>query len=176
MTSSTMLGAVLVLATSMTLGARAVPGLAGEPTWEEHVRAMDFAIAAGDALQAQHELQRAYVVATGSRRWEALLAVGDASRRCAQVPGAQARAVQWARRSYLAAMFRARDARALDGIAAAVEGFAALGDHDIVVQGLRMADGVARRHGNANDIARVHALAERLAERSLVSGELRLDP
>jgi len=41
-----MLEAVLVLVTSMTLGARAVPGAAGERTWEEHVRAMDAAIAA----------------------------------------------------------------------------------------------------------------------------------
>jgi len=170
------LGAALLISTSVTLGIDSRARAAGEPAWNDALQSVDNAIAAGDAGEAQRAFLRAYAAAIGSRRWEAMLAVGDAARRVADVNGARASGIQWARRCYLTALFRARDARALDGVVDAVERFARLGDRDTVTQGLRMADAMARQRADAGGLTRVRALAERIGEHPMVSGDLRAEP
>ena len=176
MNCSMIFGAALLVSISTTLAIDSRAGAAGATAWTDELQAVDDAIAARDAGKAQRALQRAYVAAVASRRWDAMLAVGDAARRLAEVGGSRAGGIQWARRCYLAALFRARDVRALDGVAEAVERFAGLGDRDIVIQGLRIADGLARQRADTSSLTRVHALAERLAEHPLVSGDLRVEP
>ena len=134
MNCSMIFGAALLVSTSTTLAIDSRAGAAGAPAWTDELQAVDDAIAARDAGKAQRALQRAYFAAVASRRWDAMLAVGDAARRLAEVGGSRAGGIQWARRCYLAALFRARDVRALDGVAEAVERFAGLGDRDIVME------------------------------------------
>ena len=63
--------------------------------------------------------------------WHPLLRTGDLARERGDAPAA--------RRAYLAGLFRARGDRSVEGVLRAAEGFAALGDQDVVDQALRMA-------------------------------------
>jgi hypothetical protein len=67
-----------------------------------------------------------------------------------------------ARQAYLDALFCARDRRSVDGVLRAAEAFAALGDRDVVVQSLRIADVLADAEGPAAR-ERVAAARRRLA-------------
>ena len=139
-------GLGLVLASALMSRAVTVPRALESPAvrggaapWAVHLATVDAALAAGDvpaALSAWHE---AYGAALASRRWEGFADVGDAYLRIGHASSAPARAVPRARDLYLSALFRARDAGSLDGVLRIATAFAALGDHDVTVQALRMA-------------------------------------
>ena len=67
-----------------------------------------------------------------------------------------------ARRAYLAGLFRARGERSLPGVVRAAEGFAALGDDEVVAQALAMAAPLAAAGADDEARARLAALRQRI--------------
>jgi hypothetical protein len=86
--------------------------------------------------------------------------------RRAQSSGLARGAVARARETYWIAFFRARQQHSLTGILHAAEAFSALGDRATVEQCLRVAEGLATRSGDVDDVDRVRLTASRLAERA----------
>ncbi len=107
------------------------------------LQAVDTALASGDVAGAADTWLRAHGQAQRARSWEALLAVGEASLKVGTSPGARIDATARARRLFLAALFRAQDARSLDGVLAASNAFASLGDRETVEQGIRIGRRIA---------------------------------
>ncbi len=135
--------------------------------WADHIRTLDQALAQKDISAAERALQQAYLAALGSRRWEGMVEVGDAALRIGEVSGFRNVSKAKARENYLAAFFRARQQRSLDGMLRVTEAFAALGDREVAQQVLRAAEGLAThsRDGQAGD--RVRALGKQVAAGSL---------
>jgi hypothetical protein len=147
---------------------------AGEP-WPAALRRVDAALAAGDIPSATRAARDAYVGALATRKWEPLLAVGDAYVRVGKagtVPAAKGHA----RQAYLRALFRARDAGSVDGILRTADAFTALGDREVVQQCLAAAARLAARSGDQRAIARVREFTERVNEHSLAAGEPAIEP
>src|SRR5258706_5507751 len=96
--------------------------------WTEHLRRVDDALRRNNVDVAARAWQDAYVTSIGSRRWEGMLAVGQAALRVGDASGTRLAAGSRARQAYLVALFRARDDRSLDGLLRVGEAFAALGD------------------------------------------------
>lgn len=111
----------------------------GTTLWVPLIAKLDRALSRGDAVNAQRAWSGAEVAAVASLTWEALVEVGDATRRIGDAAGARALTTPWARRSYLTAFVRAQRQGSLDGMLHAAEGFAALGDRDLARQCLRAA-------------------------------------
>lgn len=171
----------LVVASLLAIGAPAVAALgadarpSADPPWTAPLRAADEALQANNPRRAARELQTAYLAALASRKWEGMMAVGDAARRVGEAAGAPKDTLPRARRAYLTAVLRARAEASLEGVLRAAEAFAALGDRTVAEQSLRVAHELAQRHQDAAALARVHVLANRLAERPLAAGDLRVE-
>jgi hypothetical protein len=148
-----------VLALAEALGAETG---AGTPAWRRHLQRMNEALARRDVSRASSAWHDAYGAALASRRWEALLSVGDAHLALGTVRGDRKSSEPRARDAYLHAFFRARTAGSLEGILQSADAFAALGDRDVSAALLRVADGMARKGGDAAAIARVRQRLERL--------------
>jgi hypothetical protein len=144
--------------------------------WTAHIRRMDDALAQTDISAAEQTWREAYGAALRSRRWDGLVAVGDASLRIAEVVGAREAPKAKARRLYLAALFRARDQGSLDGVLRSTEAFAALGDHEVAVQGVRIAEDLAARGRDAQAQARVRVLGKRVTARLSETENRAADP
>lgn len=166
---------LILLVGAEILGAEARP-VASEPAWQRHLRALDTSIGSGDGRAATAALDRAWLAARASRRWEAMLAVGDATLQLGQRLGAGDAARPLARRAYLVALMYARDTGALDGVLAACQAFLDLGDRGVAAQCLRIADRLAARSGQQEAPARVRALANQLDEPLAVGGHHRVGP
>ena len=108
-----------------------VPRADHESTWRTHVRVVDEALARGDTSAAIRLWQDAYGAALGSRRWDAMLEVGDAFVRIGHATGAPNGAKPNARQAYLVALTRARAQRSPDGVMLVADAFARLGDHEV---------------------------------------------
>ena len=134
------------------------PGPKPDLPWLSPVGDMDQAIARGDFTSAEMARQEAYRAAIGSRRWEGLLAVGDAVLRLGAAAHSRRALEPEARRLYLSALFRARAQRSLDGVLRATESFASLGDRDVVERGLSIARELAGSDPETQ--ARVRAFAD----------------
>lgn len=133
--------------------------------WTPYIEQFDRALAAGDTAGAERLLKEAHWLAFGSRRWEGYVAVGDARRRLAAV--AADPAIEWtrARQAYLSGLLRAQALRSLEGVLRTAEGFAALGDREMVTQCLVVARNLAGNSeaGRALIEAAAAGLTERLA-------------
>jgi hypothetical protein len=111
-----------------------------------------------DAETLERQLHDGYVAALASRRWEPMIAHGDAVLEVA-VAGHGAPAHPWvdrARHSYLLALFRARAASSVDGMTRVADAFLSIGDRDAARLALRMARDAApdaRTAGLLNDRA-----------------------
>lgn len=167
---------LVALAIAEVLGGQGRVGPGGAPRWIEHVRAMDRALAVGDAASAAAALRRASSAALASGRWEAMVAAGDAARRAGPTLGPEARSLARARRAYVIAADLAAAARSLDGVLQAGEALAASGDRAAVALVLARAERLARREADGQASARVQALAARLAEPELARGGHRAVP
>jgi len=75
--------------------------------------------------------QDAYGVAVASRRWEALLAAGEAFVRIGEVSGHPDGARPNARHAYMAALMQAERQGSVRGVRAVARAFAALGDREV---------------------------------------------
>jgi hypothetical protein len=112
-------------------------GPRGEGSLARRLAAVDEALARGDVTQAIYRWRDAYGAALRSRRWDAMVAVGDAARRIdalARPDGVPSGFRAEARQAYLQALFRARAAASPEGLARAAEAFAALGDAEMAAQ------------------------------------------
>jgi hypothetical protein len=114
------------------------PAAERDDAWRGAVRRLHEAVASGDRAAAEAAWRPAYAAAVHCRRWDALLAVGDAARRQAVAArGGGGTAARRARKAYLAALLHAAQEHSLDGVAAVTKAFAELGD-------ARLAEGAAR--------------------------------
>ena len=128
-----------------------------------HLTAVDGALARHDAATAAVELQAAYQAALAGRRWQGMIAYGDAARRVAEVTRDRQLGLEQARRAYLLALYRARAEGSVDGALAAAQSFMQLGDREVAIGCLSVARRLAR---TSADRARVRALTARLDARS----------
>ena len=112
-----------------------------ELAWTQRVALVDEALARGDLSHATHEWRDAYGAALRSRRWDALVEVGDRAVRIAEVAGGSTHFRAEARQAYLTALFQARAQRAVEGMHRAAAAFERLGDSE-------MAQGARRLAGN----------------------------
>jgi hypothetical protein len=108
--------------------------------WAIPIRTMDTALTAGDPSAAERAWHAAYVADLQARRWEGMLAVGDAALRLGDVIRGPRVAVTQAREAYLAALFRARDRRSLDGVLRSAEAFDRMGDGELADRARSVAD------------------------------------
>jgi hypothetical protein len=131
-----------VLGTSAVAPPRSVQSTASAVAatpWTLHIAAVDAALRAGDLTAAAAASSEAYRAALASRRWEGLVEAADAHLRVTEAAGAPQAGVPRARELYLAALFRARDARSLDGVIRVAQAFDRLGDREAADHAMRVA-------------------------------------
>jgi hypothetical protein len=143
--------AAVLAALEVTLARVDDPSAKREAPWTSSLRAMDGALAREDFSTATTERHKADLAALASPSWEGFLAVGDSALRLGEARGARSAMEPEARRAYLSAMVRARNARSLEGTLRVTDAFARLGDRDMVEQGVRVARELAVRDDKAMD-------------------------
>jgi len=136
--------AALLAALEVTLARGTDPAMKPEAPWLAPLGDMDRALANGDLGAAVAARHRAHLAALGSRRWEGFVAVGDAALRLGDASGDPRPMTREARRAYLSALMHARSQGSLEGVLRATGAFARLGDRDMVEQGIRIAQDIAR--------------------------------
>jgi hypothetical protein len=148
-------------------GQLAAPGADGRAAraWSASLSELEAAVATRDRQRAIRAWEEAWRAALGVRRWEALAAVGDMALAVGELAGAPEPARARARRAYRAALFRARDAGAVDGVLRAAEAFAGLGDAAVAEGALGVARGLAARGADGELRARVELTAANIAAR-----------
>jgi hypothetical protein len=153
----------IVLAVLEAMAGQLTPPTSGPaPLWMIHIGHVENALAKRDVGDAERHWHDAYGGALGSRHWEGMIEVGDAARRIGKISGSRATAEARARWAYLAALFRARQEKSLDGVLRTAEAFSSLGDREVVTQCLRTAERLASQARDPHANERVRALAERL--------------
>jgi hypothetical protein len=141
--------------------------------WDQYIRVMDAARLRGDFYAAEAARQNAYLAALGSRRWDAMAAVGDASARLGEeFPRVRENLRPEVHRIYCAALLRARQQESLDGVLRVSEAFADLGDRDRAREGLTVATGMLAASQRAYDADRLKALADRLDDQTSAAEDL----
>jgi len=157
------------LAASRPLVSSPTPKVAG--AWTEAIQRVDEAVATADLAGAERAWRDAYGEALRSRRWDAMIDVGDASVRIgASGPSGQV-AISRARQSYRAALFRARQAGSAEGVRLAGEAFERLGDRAVAAQAARIAAGLEPRPGVAGTEAVEPGLEPRILGDDTVRAE-----
>lgn len=153
----------IVLAVVEAMAGQLTPPASGPAApWMIHLGHIEEALAKRDLGGAERHWHDAYAGALGSRRWEGMIEVGDTARRIGEVAGNRATADARARWTYLAALFRARQEKSLDGVLRAAEAFSSLGDRQVVAQCLRIAERLAAQSRDPQARERVSALSARL--------------
>lgn len=137
---------------------------AAEPAWAAPLHTLENAVSAGDAKAAGHAWQQAYLSALGTRRWDGMLAVGDAALQIGAAGGSRSAAVARARKAYLVGLTRARNARSTDGVLRLAQAFFALGDREVAERCLDIARGLLVVRPDPRAAAQLHALAEAMGE------------
>ncbi len=165
----------LLLAALLVLLAIA-EAIGAEAPWADYLIAAREAVAAKDARGATWALGQAHNAALGSRRWDGLLTVADATVNAGRALSLEPRLVPQARRAYMTALFRAREAHAVDGVLRACYGFAGLGDRPVVEQCVHVAEQLASQSRDSRALSEVRAVAERMADRAVAAGLLRVEP
>src|SRR5436853_6333958 len=136
--------------------------------WTAHIQAMNRALADNNPGEAVRAWRQAYSAALSHPGWLGLLTVAAASLRLDAFPGLARGATARARETYWIAFFRARQQRSLNGVLHAAEAFSLLGDRSTVEQCMRVAEGLASRAGDAEELDRVRLIASRLADQAPV--------
>lgn len=165
--SAPMLVAGMVMIVVIALAGTGPRG--GEPSaapWNAYIQVMDDALARDDFYAADMARRTAHLMAQGSRRWDALVAVGDADLRFVTFPGASPGLRAEARRIYRSALLRAHEQGSIEGVLRVSEAFAAAGDKDGAREGLAMVLAMVATSRGPHDAARVEALTERLDDQT----------
>jgi len=158
---ASMLGLMLVIVMIVDAFAEHAPQPGSQTAWRTHLQSLEEALTRNDLAGAELRWSQAYAAALKSRHWEGLMAAGDAYRRLGARGGFQQIAVAKARQTYLAALFRARSEKSLEGVLQAARGFAELGDEAVVERCLQIARLVAAETRDPRGDARVRAFTER---------------
>src|SRR5262249_39331274 len=119
------------------------PARLSDASWASDVGRVDEALVRGHRSEAEWLWHDAYAHALGARKWEGLLAVGDAYIRIADAAHGRKAGEVTARSLYLVALYRAREEGAIQGVLEAAERFRQLGDRAMVTQCLAVADRLA---------------------------------
>lgn len=168
--------AALLLLLAIVEAIGAAEAIAGDAPWADYVIAANQAVAVKDARGATWALGHAFNAAKGSRGWDGLLVVGDAALRAGRALDLERTTLPQARRAYMMALLRARDAGAIDGVLRACHAFATIGDRQVVERCVDVAEGLATRSRDSRALAEVRAVAERLTDRSFAAGGHRIEP
>jgi len=158
---------VLALAIVEVLVA-AAPPVVGPASWTTPLERADEALRDGDVRQALAWWREARSVALRSQQWEGLVEVGDASRRLGARAGFRRDGEAQAREVYMTALTRARRQHSLDGMLRVAVAFGELGDHEVFVHAVRIAEHQAADDPRARE--RVRAVADRWMTRPLEAG------
>jgi hypothetical protein len=135
------------------------------PSWRTFIAQVDQALATRDVSVAERAAHDAYTTALTGREWDGLVAAGDAYVRVGDTSRTPDVGRAKARQAYLAAFFRARSEKSLEGVARSAQAFADLGDREVAAQCLKTAEALVASRGDAGERAIVNGLAERLAGR-----------
>jgi hypothetical protein len=147
------------------------------PPWVVPLQRVETALASRNVSAAEAAWHEAHRAALGSRhRWDGLIEVGEAYLRIGEVAHGRQATQATARRLYLAALFRAREQGALDGVLRTADAFAVLGDRETVTQCLQVADQVAERTRDPQARARVEAFRSRWGDESIRTATFTWDP
>jgi hypothetical protein len=144
--------------------------------WTVHLRRSNEALRLQDTKTARQHLHEAYWAARGRLSWEGMLDVGDAYLRIGEVTRGREPAKAKARSLYMEALLRAHSQGSLDGVLRAGEAFAALGDHEVASQAIRIAEGLAAEGRDPYAPARVRSVSERLTTRFVAEKAALSDP
>ena len=110
------------------------------PVWIERIALVDRALDQSDLYRAIYEWHEAYGAALGSRRWDAMVAMGDRAVRISELSGDDTRFRTEARQAYLNALFRARAQRSVEGVNRVADAFERIGDAEAAQQARRLAE------------------------------------
>ena len=164
------IGVVLVVAGTALAGN--VAALAdSEGPWTTAIRQVDVALARKEYSAALRAANDAYALALKTTRWDGMVCAGDLYRRIGEATGLRRSFENKAREAYQKALFRARQQASVEGVLRATEGYAALGDGQMVGLGLRVAERLAARDPEAQ--ADIKTFRARLADPSLIVKEVR---
>ncbi len=159
--------AAMALAVTVILVADGTPAarIAREDVeWAQRMREAEAALAAGDGQAAVARLRAAHYAAVRTGRWDAMAEVGDAARRASELATPPPRATSTASRAYLAGLAQAREQRSVEGVLRMAQGFAALGDREMVEYCIGMAGRLAEQDGGAERLVQVHGFVEAYRE------------
>ena len=132
---------------------------------------VDAALARKEYSAALRAANDAYALALSTTRWEGMVRAGDLYRRIGEATGLREAFETKAREAYQKAFFRARQQASVEGVLQATEGYAALGDAQMVGLGLRVAERLAARDREAQ--ADIQTFRARLSDPSFIAGEVR---
>ena len=152
-----MLGAAVGLA-----GNAAALGTGADDPWAPAIQQVDGALARKEYSAALRAANDVYTLALGTTRWDGMVCAGDLYRRIGEATGLRRSFESKAREAYQKAFFRARQQASVEGILRATEGYAALGDTQMVGLGLRVAERLAARDPEAQ--ADIRTFRARLSE------------
>src|SRR5262245_38910137 len=140
--------------------------------WDPAIHQVDTALARKEYSAALRAANDAYTLALGTTRWDGMVAAGDLYRRIGEATGLRRSFETKAREAYQKAFFRARQQASVEGILRATEGYAALGDAQMVGLGLRVAERLAA--GDPEAQADIRTFRARLGDATTIpAGELR---
>ena len=161
---------LVLVGTSLVGNAAAVSTSAFDP-WSPAIEQVDNALARKEYSAALRAANDAYTLALGTTRWDGMVCAGDLYRRIGEATGLRRSFESKAREAYQKAFFRARQQASLEGVLRTMEGYAALGDTQMVGWGLRVAERLAARDPEAQ--ADVRTFRTRLGDSTLPVGEIR---
>src|SRR5262245_44978143 len=160
--------AVLGLGLAGNVAALATP----DAPWGPAAQQVDSALTRKEYSAALRAANDAYSLALGTTRWDGMVAAGDLYRRIGEATGLKRSFDTKAREAYQKAFFRARQQASVEGILRATEGYAALGDAQMVGLGLRVAERLAA--GDPEAQADIRTFRARLGDATTIpAGELR---
>jgi hypothetical protein len=142
-----------------------------EGPWTPAIRQVETALARREYSAAHRAANEAYALALDETRWDGMVSAGDAYRRIGDATGLRRSFETKAREAYQKAFFRARQQASVEGVLRSMEGYAALGDAQMVDVGLRVAERLAARDPEAQ--ADIRAFRTRVGDGVLTVGEIR---
>lgn len=166
--------AAMALAVTVILVADGTPAAriaAEDLEWTLRLREAETALAAGDGRTAVTRLRAAHQAALRTGRWDALTDVGDVARRARELAAPPPRASATASRAYLAGLARAREQHSVEGVLRVAEGFAALGDGEMVEYCIGVAGRFAASDGSGEHATRVDTFVQRYRETRITPSE-----
>jgi hypothetical protein len=146
----------------------AAPPAGGPSGWNAPIDRAGEALRDGDVAQALAWWHEARREALRSGTWEAMVDVGDASRRLAADGGFRREGDARAREAYMTALLRARRDHSVDGVLRAAVAFGELGDREVVAHAVHIAEREAGQDPRARE--QVRAVAARFMSAPLEAG------